>query len=92
MANRKSYHKQYYRKQAMDGLRNTIKTLRTQIKTFEESEEGVAYKKRKQQEYSRAYRIANQESIRQYQKNTMRSISIYRPPSEPQVHIARISI
>jgi hypothetical protein len=68
MSNRKSYHKQYYRKQAMDGLRNTIKTLRTQIKTFEESEEGVAYKKRKQQEYSRAYRIANQESIRQYQK------------------------
>ena len=68
MTNRKSYHRQYYRKQAMDDLRNTIKTLRTQIKTFEESKEGIAYKKRKQQEYSRAYRMANQESIRQYQK------------------------
>ena len=43
---RTSYHKQYYRKQAMDGLRNTIKNLKKEKQIFMQSPEGIAYKKR----------------------------------------------
>jgi len=46
MSNRKSYQKQYYRRQAMDSMRRTIKNLKALRKQFLESPEGIAYKKR----------------------------------------------
>ena len=61
---RTSYHKQYYRKQAMDGLRNTIKNLKKEKQIFMQSPEGIAYKKRLLKEY----REKNKEKIRAYQK------------------------
>ena len=58
----------YYRKKTMDSLRKTIKNLRADKKTFMDSPEGIAYKKRKQKEYYVKYKIKNKESIRKYQK------------------------
>ena len=52
----------------MDSLRKTIKNLRADKKTFMDSPEGIAYKKRKQKEYYVKYKIKNKESIRKYQK------------------------
>mgnify|MGYP004387069705 FL=1 len=65
---RTSYHRQYYRKQAMDDLRNTIKNLRQDIKIFMQSPEGIAYKKRKQKEYAVKYREKNKDKLNKYQK------------------------
>tara|TARA_R100001377_G_scaffold81543_1_gene61123 strand:+ start:288 stop:515 length:228 start_codon:yes stop_codon:yes gene_type:complete len=70
---REGYYRQYYRKQAMDSLRNSNKNLQAKIKTFEESPEGIAYKQRLTQEYAKQYRIDNQEKLRAYQKNYMLS-------------------
>ena len=68
MTDRKSYQKQYYRKQAMDSMRRTIKNLKALRKQFLESPEGIAYKKRLTKEYYKQYRIDNKEKLRAYQK------------------------
>lgn len=61
---RTSYHKQYYRKQAMDGLRNTIKNLKKEKQIFMQSPEGITYKKRLLKEY----REKNKERSKAYHK------------------------
>ena len=65
---RTSYHRQYYRKQAMDDLRNTIKNLRQDMKIFMQSPEGIAYKKRKQKAYAAKYREKNRDKLNKYHK------------------------
>ena len=58
MADRKSYQRQYYRKQAMNSMRRTIKNLKALRKQFLESPEGIAYKKRLREDYAKKYRHA----------------------------------
>jgi len=67
---RTSYQKQYYRKQVINSLRNTIKNLRDNKKNFMDSPEGIEYKKRlmKESGYQAEYRERNKEKIRKYQK------------------------
>jgi len=68
MADRKSYQRQYYRKQAMDSMRRTIKNLKALRKQFLESPEGIAYKKRLTEDYAKKYREKNIEKMRAYLK------------------------
>tara|TARA_R100000908_G_C3622821_1_gene67464 strand:+ start:101 stop:280 length:180 start_codon:yes stop_codon:yes gene_type:complete len=56
----------------MDDLRNTIKNLRQDVKTFMQSPEGVAYKKRKQKEYAIKYREKNRDKLNKYHKEYYR--------------------
>ena len=56
----------------MDSLRKTIKELKQEKKLFMDSPEGIAYKKRKAQEYYKVYREKNREKNRKYQKEYYR--------------------
>jgi len=69
MTDRKSYQKQYYRKQAMDSMRRTIKNLKALRKQFLESPEGIAYKKRLTDDYAKKYREKNFEKMKSYLKD-----------------------
>ncbi len=69
MTDRKSYQKQYYRRQAMDSMRRTIKNLKALRKQFLESPEGIAYKKRLTGEYAKKYREKNFEKMKAYLKD-----------------------
>jgi hypothetical protein len=69
MTDRKSYQKQYYRKQAMDSMRSTIKNLKALRKQFLESPEGIAYKKRLTDDYAKKYREKNFEKMKSYLKD-----------------------
>ena len=62
------YQIRYYRKKTMDSLRKTIKELKEEKKCFMDSPEGIAYKKRKAQEYYKVYCEKNREKNRKYQK------------------------
>tara|TARA_R110002012_G_scaffold8248_1_gene38036 strand:- start:1 stop:222 length:222 start_codon:yes stop_codon:yes gene_type:complete len=68
MANRKSYQRQYYRKNTIDKLRKTIKRLEAMRERFLESPEGIAYRKRLRDEYAKQYRVKNFEKMRTYLK------------------------